>query len=156
MTQPYRRRRPSPAPPGFAPVSFCTGEPDTSGLPRDEIRLAGELYMERFYLSEDRNVRLHHILMSDPDRDLHDHPWDFVSVLLTGAYRETTETDEAAYSAPAVIARSAETLHRLTLLEGPMWTYVVTGPVRRRWGFATPDGWVDWTEYEGRRLSEVG
>jgi hypothetical protein len=153
VTRPYRR--PPVAPLGFAPVQFSGAQPDTSGLERDEIRLGGELYMERFYLSADRNVRLHHICMSDLDQDMHDHPWDFVSVLLTGAYLETTESGDVSYSAPAVIARRAETLHRLTLLEGPMWTYVVTGPVRRRWGFATPTGWVHWSEYEGRRLAEV-
>lgn len=150
MPPAYRRRLPA-GPPNFGPVQFRDGEPATTGLPRDEIRLGGELYMERFYLSADLNVRLHHICMSDPDRDLHDHPWDFVSVVLTGAYCETTVEGSATYSAPAVIARKAETLHRLTLLEGPMWTYVVTGPVRRRWGFATPDGWVDWAEYGERR-----
>lgn len=122
------------------------GEPDVSSLSRDEIRIQGELYMERFFLSP--QMRFHHILLSDPDRDLHDHPWDFVSMILTGSYRETTATGEHLFETGSVVARTAETAHRLTLQDGPMWTFVATGPVRRRWGFHTEDGWVHWKRYE--------
>lgn len=133
----------------FAPIAFEDGSPvGLEGLQRDEIRVDGQLYMERFYLSPDKSRRLHHILLSDPGTDLHDHPWDFVSVILTGAYRETTQGGDVDYSAPSVIARKAEMLHRLTLLDGPMWTMVTTGPVRRRWGFQTAKGWVHWSEHK--------
>lgn len=33
-------------------------------------------------------VKLHHILRSDDDRDLHDHPWSFLSIVLKGGYFE--------------------------------------------------------------------
>jgi hypothetical protein len=132
------------------PLAFAAGEPDVAGLPHDEIRLDGELYMERYYLSADRRHRLHHIVASDRDRDLHDHPWDFVSVLLTGAYLETTAEGEVLHRAPAIVWRRAEAWHRLDLVDGPMWTCVTTGPVRRRWGFHTPGGWVHWRDYERR------
>jgi hypothetical protein len=133
------------APP--AALSFAGGEPDVAHLPRDEVRLDGELYMERYYLSADRRRRLHHIVASDPDRDLHDHPWDFTSVLLTGAYAETTPDGVVVHRSPAIVWRRAEDPHRLDLLEGPMWTYVTTGPVRRRWGFHTARGFVPWRAY---------
>ena len=45
------------------------------------------------------------------------------------------------------MVRKAEAAHRLDLLDGPMWTYVTTGPVRRRWGFHTEQGWVHWSRY---------
>jgi hypothetical protein len=38
-------------------------------------------------------VKLHHILRSDDDRDLHDHPWSFLSIVLKGGYWEHTPTD---------------------------------------------------------------
>jgi hypothetical protein len=133
-------------------VPFVDGVPVIDGLPADVIAdTSGEPYMERFFLTEGKTVRLHHILRSDADRELHDHPWDFFTLLLDGRYIETTEGgEELEYAAPALLFRSAETLHRLTLPDGPVWTYVVTGPLRREWGFQTDDGWVPWHEYHAR------
>lgn len=49
----------------------------------------GSPYLIRYHLFGCRwfKVRLHHILLSDPDC-LHDHPWDFISIILKGGYRE--------------------------------------------------------------------
>lgn len=105
----------------------------------------GQRYLERHHLSE--LVRYHHILDDDRQPDLHDHPWDFTSMLLTGGYRETTTAGTTEHWAPTVVVRDAEEPHRLELLDGPMWTLVATGPARRRWGFHTGDGWVHWSRY---------
>lgn len=117
-----------------------------------EIVLDGEPYMERCFLvggprERGPSARFHLILRSDPGRDLHDHPWDFTSVILRGAYTEVTHTGETTYRAGDVIVRRAEDPHRLILDDGPVWTLVRTGPVRRRWGFHTPAGWVHWSDY---------
>lgn len=108
----------------------------------------GAPYMERYHLryESDFSVRVHHILASDSDRDLHDHPWDFSSLLLEGSYREVTDAGESIYSAGDVLLRRAEDAHRL-ILDVPVWTYVATGPVRRRWGFHTTAGWRYWRDY---------
>jgi hypothetical protein len=114
----------------------------------DEIRdSTGEVYMRRYFLDASHDIRFHHILLSDVDRDLHDHPWDFVSLILEGTYLETTEHGIEQYSAGDLLIRSAETLHRLTLPEGQVWTYVTTGPVLRNWGFMTEYGWMDHAQY---------
>lgn len=130
-------------------LTFLDGVPVVDGLRRDVIELADGPYMERFHLLRGRrqSIRLHHLLTDDPDRDLHDHPWDFTSLLLTGAYRETTPDGVTVHEAPAIVTRRAEELHRLELLDGPMWTYVVCGLVRRPWGFMTAAGWVPWQRY---------
>jgi hypothetical protein len=48
-------------------------------------------YMHRWIFKHPwGTVRLHHILRSDDDRHLHDHPFNFVSLLLTGGYTEVT------------------------------------------------------------------
>lgn len=50
-------------------------------------------YMHRWILRTPwGTLRLHHILRSDDDRHLHDHPFDFTSFLLTGGYLEITDT----------------------------------------------------------------
>jgi hypothetical protein len=137
--------------PARAVIRFTDGAPDVTGLPFDEIGAAGAgVYMRRHYLERSRShdLRFHHILKSDPGRDLHDHPWDFTALLLSGGYIEHTPAGALRYDAPCVIVRAAEDLHRLELT-APVWTLVVTGPVRRRWGFQTPTGWVPWRRYPG-------
>lgn len=50
----------------------------------------GVPYMHRYYVMEwPWRVRIHEILRSDEDRDLHDHPYDFVTFMLKGGYIET-------------------------------------------------------------------
>ena len=117
----------------------------------DEIRgHDGSPYMERWFVVESKSltVRYHHLLASDSDRDLHDHPWDFVSLILEGSYVEETPAGEQRFSAGDVVVHRANDLHRLQLLDGPVWTYVSTGPFVKTWGFQTPSGWVPWREYE--------
>lgn len=134
-------------------VTLNDGQPDTTGLPSDLIEQDGAPYMERFFLiGADAQVpgskaRYHHILRSD-QAALHDHPWDFVSVILSGSYVETTPDSEQEFGPGSVLVRKAEQLHRLTLRE-PAWTLIFVGPARRKWGFQTADGWVHWPTYLG-------
>ncbi len=133
-----------------------------------------DVYMERWVLSTRYGaLRLHHILRSDGDRDLHDHPFDFWSLLLTNGYTEVAPggfdnvSPRPAPSAPgkivlgrelpdvskwwprfSVVRKKAEDLHRLELTAGPVWTLVWSGPVRREWGFQTPDGWIAHDRYD--------
>lgn len=127
-------------------------------LHRDRLGPPDDPYMVRYKLIETPwfAVRVHHILRSDGDRDLHDHPWSFVSIVLRGGYDELTPMtwrgDELivvatrTITAPAVIYHRAEDLHRLEL-DRPAWTLVFTGPRRRHWGFQTRHGWVSWRTY---------
>jgi hypothetical protein len=119
-------------------------------------------YMRRWILRTPwGSLRVHHILRSDDDRHLHDHPFDFTSLLLTGGYTEETPiADSVAISAEArktlrwrifygrfsIVRRQAEQLHRL-ILSKPVWTLVVAGPKRRSWGFETPKGWIHHLRY---------
>jgi len=126
----------------------------------DIVNAAGEPYMERWLARTPRGYyRLHHILRSDDDRALHDHPFDFTSVILVGAYVEHVPRDPRDPAGPTVtrlygpgdvLRRRAEDPHRLELPFGPAWTAVRTGPKRRDWGFHLSSGWVHWEDYEKR------
>jgi hypothetical protein len=132
-------------------------------------------YMDRWWLigdEEDKGttrVRVHHILRSDDDRALHDHPWDYTTVILLGGYWEHTVgtiedylNDQDAYMGDdgsvylrrwhgpgSVIRRKAEDRHRLELPDGQTaWTLFTMSPKRREWGFHTRKGFVHWAEYE--------
>lgn len=134
------------------PVPLIDGQPDITGLPTDTIVSHGHDYMTRHYLvgsPHGMSARYHHILTSDEDPHLHDHPWDFISVILAGSYVELTPDSETEYGPGSVLPRQAEQAHRLTLTK-PVWTFVITSPARRRWGFHTDDGWTPWQTYLGQ------
>lgn len=117
-------------------------------------------------------ARVHEILTSDDQRAFHDHPWDFMSIGLHGTYVEerpgflvvdggtgqavrcahvgNESNPRCTYRAPWLLRRAATDLHSLVLPAGPVWTLVVMGPKRRTWGFADPDGWVGWREFDER------
>lgn len=122
-------------------------------------------YMERFWILEPRTwlpigIRVHHILRSDTDRHLHDHPWPSCSIILRGSYVEVLPQHQNQPPAldqdgwiirklrttGSVIFRTARTRHRLELT-APCWTVFITFGKRRRWGFYTPMGWIWWRQY---------
>lgn len=131
------------------------------GIHSDGTENKQDLYLRRYYVYRGKrrpHVYLHHIVRSDYERACHDHPWDFVSLLLTGGYREHIATvagwgdgiEEVFLSyrdkkAGAIVSHKCTEFHRLEL-EKPMWTLVFTGPRKRDWGFLTPDkGWIKWS-----------
>lgn len=126
------------------------GAPDVTFLPCDRLLAeGGHEYMRRYYLRAGKGPqhRFHLISAGDPGRDLHDHPFDYVSRLLSGRYVEHTPDGDTEYGPGDILVRKAEALHRLELVSGPVWTYFVTGRFRRTWGFSTPSGWVPFTQY---------
>jgi hypothetical protein len=129
-------------------------------LPKLEIRGAdGTLYLRRYYLVKTRlgGIYIHQIMRSDDDRCLHDHPWDFSSVILSGHYTEITpETCEKGkvWKTGSLIKHSAEDAHRL-VLENPVWTLVFIGRKAREWGFHTASGWTHWRDYLNDKFSSA-
>lgn len=98
------------------------------------------------------NVYLHCFCRSDDDRALHDHPWLNFSILLRGRYIEHTIAAGGVHlrrerRAGDVKARSAQSAHRVELIDGECWTLFVTGPRIRAWGFHCAGGWVPWQSF---------
>jgi hypothetical protein len=102
------------------------------------------------------NVFLHLQVASDPERPLHDHPWDNQSVILVGGYDEEIHADkrngpEWDYGARrtlrkgSVVHRQAAEAHRLILPPEIPYTLSLftTGPKIREWGFYMPEGWTN-------------
>lgn len=112
-------------------------------------------YLRRWWLIPRNrffNIYLHHFLRSDDDRALHDHPWWNLSVLLDGRYVEHTIAAggvnvRTLRCAGQMKFRNAESAHRIELTDGPCWTFFVTGPRIREWGFHCRLGWVHWRKF---------
>ena len=97
-------------------------------------------------------VFVHNILASDTDRDLHDHPWNFVSILLKGVYDEENEAPGEATrrTSPCMIIHKSTDLHRISIIR-PTWTLFIHGRKSRPWGFKTSNGWIKNTEYNDNK-----
>lgn len=100
------------------------------------------LLLTRYHIIDNAyfGIYLHHLNQSDEERAMHDHPWTFISIILTRGYDEVTPSQDhdgeamRFYPRFSVLFRRAEHIHRLEM-EGPMWTLVLRGPERRVWGF---------------------
>lgn len=104
--------------------------------------------MIRYFLFRSRwvSIYIHHFLRSDNERHLHDHPWRFITVLLSGGYHENTPAGRFWRRRFSVLYRPAEWQHWVEVTR-PVWTLVIRGPRRREWGFHTEKGLIDWKTY---------
>lgn len=122
----------------------------------------------RFRLLDTRwgSLYVHHFLRSDSDRDLHDHPWNFTSLILWGGYFEELFTGQefpvvGRFSTRykwrgvgRIVRHQATDAHRVLIpWYHTAWTLIWVSPKIRDWGFHTFDGWVPWQEYIERRVS---
>jgi hypothetical protein len=57
-------------------------------------------------------VFLHKFCRSDHERCLHDHPWNFVSIILKGGYQEVTNDGIVRYAPGSILVRPCEWRHR--------------------------------------------
>jgi hypothetical protein len=142
-------------------------------LGRSDVWFNGSRYMRRWLIGPRWawGLRVHCIERSDADRELHDHPWWFVSIILRGGYWEHTLDGRRTWYGPgSIVFRSADTLHRIELdtectqarkrglhtgsclsRPVPAWTLVLRGRRARAWGFLTADGWQHWVKFTRAR-----
>lgn len=132
-----------------------------SKLTRPDLVIApdGAPYLYRWHVvpKNDKGGLYFHIqVASDPERPLHDHPWDNTSVILSGGYDEIWEPAPWHHPRHMIVAgitrrlRKGDTVHRRAgeahrLILPPEFPYTMTlfstGPKLRKWGFWFPDGW---------------
>ena len=119
-----------------------------------------EDYLERFYILSTKWLGIYlHRFWADDDDGLHDHPWNSVSILLSGAYMEEMPERELVPYGPSIKKlryplhppihfRSRYAAHRITIpneatneteahyIGQPIWSlFIRFGLKRRIWGF---------------------
>lgn len=122
----------------------------------------GSLYMGRWVVIRERlwcpwAARLHYIAREDRDRDLHDHPYDYRTIVLHGWYiwiglfGERCQLD-----AGETNRQAAEHFHKIVeVSEGGVWTLFIYRHRKQSnpWGFLKADGEhvvkVPWRVYLG-------
>lgn len=104
-------------------------------------------------------VFLHWFHRSDAD-EMHDHPWPFVSVIVSGGYWEKTPDYAGGWSngvgptklrwhGPGrVLFRPANWIHSVIIPDGQeAVTLILRGNKQRSWGFWCPAGYRPWRDH---------
>lgn len=151
-----------------------------------DLKHAGKTFLRRRGIDLGAfGLYLHRIDAPDPGLDVHDYPWPFVTLILRGGYSEDAIDTRAAVDrslnvdlleqrerfARGSLARGARRswragsvhrmpltiAHRITSTKPGTVSLVLRGRKSRPWGFYTPTGWVQWTDYDyaTRRPLEV-
>lgn len=109
-------------------------------------RWIGDGYLHRFQILMTPwfSIFFHRIYRADNQRDLHDHPWNFFSIILRGWYGENVPREDS--RGQEYVKRRwfnfkvAEDRHSIrTVSRVPVWSLVFTGRRRRTWGFWVRD-----------------
>lgn len=128
----------------------------------------GKVHFQRYRVIESPwfNIYIHYIARSDQDKDPHNHPWFFMSMILWGGYIEkryvslSWKKDRQTISPE--LYRKRRTIftiglneiyefHKIKLVK-PTWTLVVTGKrIVDNWGYLTKEGFVNHVEYRKRK-----
>lgn len=113
-----------------------------STKPHSAIGRYGHLLFFRYKLWEFKlfKIRLHQMFNADPELMLHDHPWWYISIILSGGYGETSSNGFKYYHAGSVLFRKASWKHRLSTVDRGTWTLVIHGKAKNKWGFFSLDG----------------
>lgn len=106
-------------------------------------------------------IYLHQFVNADV-RTFHDHPWNFVSVILRGGYVEATPPTSEGVGldrtatlggfttkwAGSFNRKRATDLHYIAdLLRTPTWTLIFVGRRQRVWGYVDEAGWTAFNEH---------
>ena len=120
----------------------------------------GRVYLRRLRIVDTPlfGVYLHWIYLPDREREPHDHPWKFLSVILRGGYTEKVywtfnqflrgQRSCERHGRFSVHTMPLESAHRIDALEDRTVTLVVRGRRCKSWGFWTRNGVVDWKDYD--------
>lgn len=101
-------------------------------------------------------IRVHQWIKTEDSRNMHDHPWDFYTLVVKGGYTDISEWPTVAAQQAAgypikivdvteirrdklsfgsIRWRPAIHKHYVEVNPGGCWTVLLTGPVVRKWGY---------------------
>ena len=131
---------------------------------RLRIETDGDPYLDRLRIVQTPLFSLykHRIHRADIERDPHDHPWWFASIVFRGWYREVVRPDKRNPDESIIRDRRRWSLrsiglnsaHKIVQVGEPLTTFVLTGPKRNKWGFWPGGQYVYWKDYQYTRPGE--
>jgi hypothetical protein len=117
----------------------------------------GKLHFRRWELLKTKwfSIWIHGIYESDQDLHLHNHPWDFKSIVLKGSYIELTEKGFVWQTPLKFNSRNGENFHKIYKLLTPVvYTLFFVTPPKREWGYEVNGEFITHEKY--RELKKQG
>lgn len=119
----------------------------------------GELYFERFLLTENDEfeVLFHRIHRADEDPHLHNHSWWFRVTILKGAYVEKRVNGSKMRVAGNTYEMSPDFYHKIDkVISGPVETVVIREKgTEDTWGYLVDGRHVPYAEYREARQNRI-
>ena len=103
------------------------------------------------------NVFIHQFMKSD-DPVCHDHPWNYLTIVLKGGYWEHFIDGTKKWRGPGSIVLSRGNYHWVEIEHpGKTWTLFFRGKKRKDWGFWDEEKgrWVHWKKYLDSKRKKV-
>lgn len=119
----------------------------------------GEQYLARLRILDTPwfGIYLHDIFEPDGDRDPHNHPWSFLSIVLRGRYVERVyplpeydlgQVVQKSHGRFSIHRMDTESAHRIVYAATGLKTLIIRGRRNPKgWGFFTRHGYVPWQRY---------
>ena len=102
----------------------------------EPLGLEGKPYMRRYVVNMWAfSIRLHVWYAGDDTRYLHDHAFDFITLVLKGSYTDVTKNGNELLTAGSIRYRIAEHSHYVSKPKAPTVTLLLCFRPRRKWGF---------------------
>ncbi len=118
------------------------------GLSHDLVYEDQQPYLERWILWFGITLRIHKFHKGDDDRAYHDHPWWFITFPLVPYLEQSPGKPLKRLRRFVPQYRSAQHRHIVKLIEPkPVWTFIVTGPKSKEWGFWEQDQFTHHTHW---------
>lgn len=116
---------------------------------------SGELHFKRFAIIDCKyfGVYIHRVYKKDEDDHLHDHPWNYSSLIIKGWMLETTLDHEGSRITNLVkrwtyTSRNQKHFHKISYVSsGGLTTLFFRGPRISEWGYEMSGYWVDNVKY---------
>lgn len=81
------------------------------------------------------SIRFHHWLSSDDQRNYHDHPSWFITLILKGSYTDISPAGRQVMKPGSIVFRPAEYKHTVEVPKTGCWSLLLVGRETRTWGF---------------------
>jgi len=118
---------------------------------------AGVLHFQRWRILSTPwfGIFIHIIYKADEDAHMHDHPWNYISIVLAGFFTERVpdkknpgKYEDRIVGSVTSVKRKAEDFHRIQAIHSKrIVTLFFIGRRRRDWGYKTASGWMQHEEY---------
>lgn len=96
-------------------------------------------------------IYIHQIFESDKDAHLHNHPYNFITCILKGAYYEDNHIGPNVLAINGtVIKKHHASYHRITVLSKVTSLFLAFGP-RQDWGYCVDGKFVDHVTYRSMK-----